>query len=115
MKMSSSAYLPSYHRIHQLHVPGKPNLTASRMLRHLRNAAQPTTQLYIVDMILPLACVDTTEVAEPIPGAVRSLAPEGSPLLANLGKASANGYLLDLSVRPPSFHSTASTGLELTM
>ncbi|KAH9894797.1 S-adenosyl-L-methionine-dependent methyltransferase [Cubamyces lactineus] len=74
------------------------DLTVSRMLRHLRNAAQPTTQLLVVDMILPLACVDTTEVAEPIPGAVRSLAPEGSPLLANLGKASVNGYLLDLSM-----------------
>ncbi|KAI9059147.1 S-adenosyl-L-methionine-dependent methyltransferase [Trametes sanguinea] len=75
-----------------------PDADVVKMLRHLRNAAAPTTQLLIVDMLLPLACVDDTEVDEPIPGAVRSLAPEGSPLLANLGKASANGYLLDLSM-----------------
>ena len=37
---------------------------------------------------------------EPLPGTVRTLAPEGSPLLPNLGKANANAYWLDLTVSP---------------
>lgn len=70
-----------------------------RMLRLLRDAAGPDTKLLIVDVILPLACYDDTEDAgEPIPGAERTLAPAGSPLLANLGKANASEYLLDISV-----------------
>ena len=70
------------------------------MLRLLRDAASPTTTLLIVDILLPLACYDDAgDDGEPIPGAERTLAPEGSPLLANLGKASAHGYLLDISVR----------------
>lgn len=36
---------------------------------------------------------------EPLPGTVRTLAPEGSPLLPNLGRANANAYWLDLTVR----------------
>ena len=36
--------------------------------------------------------------APPLPGTVRTLAPEGSPLLPNLGKANANAYWLDLTV-----------------
>ncbi|KAI0666641.1 S-adenosyl-L-methionine-dependent methyltransferase [Trametes maxima] len=75
-----------------------PDQDVITMLRHLRNAAAPTTQLLIIDMILPLACADDAEDNDPIPGAVRSLAPEGSPLLANLGRANVNGYLLDLSM-----------------
>lgn len=75
----------------------KPDLCAS-ILRHLRAAAGPTTKLLIVDMVLAHACYDDNG-QEAIPGAGRSLAPEGSPLLANLGRASASGYLLDLSVR----------------
>ena len=77
----------------------KPDLCAS-ILRHLRAAAGPTTKLLIVDMVLAHACYDDYDDGqEAIPGAERSLAPEGSPLLANLGRASASGYLLDLSVR----------------
>ena len=78
----------------------KPDLCAS-ILRHLRAAAGPTTKLLIVDMVLAHACYDDydDDGQEAIPGAERSLAPEGSPLLANLGRASASGYLLDLSVR----------------
>ena len=50
-------------------------------------------------MVLAHACYDDYDDGqEAIPGAERSLAPEGSPLLANLGRASASGYLLDLSV-----------------
>lgn len=57
--------------------------------------------------MLPLACVDEElspgsgdgQVGETLPGHVKSLAPEGSPLLPNFGKANANAYWLDLTVR----------------
>ena len=68
--------------------------------------------------MLPLACVDEDEdiesetpnseieevfgkklTREPLPGTVRTLAPEGLPLLPNLGKANAVAYWLDLCVR----------------
>ncbi|KAI0360847.1 S-adenosyl-L-methionine-dependent methyltransferase [Trametes cingulata] len=75
-----------------------PDAEVEKMLRHLRAAAAPTTELLIVDTILALACLDDTEDEEPVPGAERSLAPEGSPLLANLGRAYASGYLLDISM-----------------
>lgn len=71
----------------------------------------------LADFVLPLACVDdieTTELPKPdetnngpsipkspkasMPGVVRTLAPEGSPLLPNLGKATAHAYWLDLTV-----------------
>ena len=69
------------------------------MLQHLRNAAGPETKLLIVDMVLPHACYDDwADGHEAIPGAERTLAPEGSPLLPNLGRASATGYQLDISV-----------------
>ena len=76
---------------------------------NLRRAAGPNTKLLIADHILPHACVDEhedmdasgTEGRLPVhdSGMVRSLAPEGSPLLPNLGKANANAYWLDLTVR----------------
>ncbi|KAI0373557.1 S-adenosyl-L-methionine-dependent methyltransferase [Pilatotrama ljubarskyi] len=75
-----------------------PDADVEKIFRHLRAAAAPTTELLIVDMILPLACVEDAEDEEQIPGAERSLVPEGSPLLANLGKASASGYMLDVSM-----------------
>lgn len=73
--------------------------------------------MLLADYVLPLACVDEDEDVEvdvgdesdegskkvtrdPLPGTLRTLAPEGSPLLPNLGKASANAYWLDLTVRP---------------
>ena len=73
---------------------------ALRILTHLRQVAGSHTKLLVVDNLLPYACVDESS---DISGggsdsAVRSLAPEGSPLLPNLGRASANGYLLDISV-----------------
>lgn len=72
------------------------------MLHHLRAAAAPTTKLLIIDVLLPHACYDDTkDDGEAVPGAERTLAPEGSPLLANLGKAHASEYLLDITVRRP--------------
>ncbi|PIL26737.1 hypothetical protein GSI_11151 [Ganoderma sinense ZZ0214-1] len=56
-----------------------------RLLGHLRAAAGPDTKLLIVDQVLPLACAEEG-----------SLAPEGSPLLPNLGKAYVVGYHMDI-------------------
>lgn len=72
-----------------------------RMLGLLRSRAAPTTQLLIVDTVLPHACVDSTSdpTSAPIPGALRTLVPNGSPLLANLGRAHASLYQLDICVR----------------
>lgn len=61
---------------------------------------------------MPLACVDEDSdegergserdldkiAKEALPGTVKSLAPKGSPLLPNLGKANANAYWMDLTV-----------------
>ena len=85
-----------------------------RLLLRLRQAAGPHTRLLLADYVLPLACIDEDEDIEPetpqedefgkkstrevLPGTIRTLAPEGSPLLPNLGKANANAYWLDLTV-----------------
>ncbi|KAI0726094.1 S-adenosyl-L-methionine-dependent methyltransferase [Fomitopsis betulina] len=91
-----------------------PDLYVTRILLHLRRAAGPDTKLLLADWVLPLACID--EDSDPgsprqglsmldkmrvpaLPGTVRTLAPEGSPLLPNLGKANANAYWLDLTMR----------------
>ncbi|KAI0780347.1 S-adenosyl-L-methionine-dependent methyltransferase [Trametes elegans] len=80
-----------------------PDVFVTRILLNLRQAAGPDTKLLIADHILPLACVDEgtdDEVeGEMLPGAIRSLASEGSPLLPNLGKANANAYWMDLTMR----------------
>ncbi|KAH9830194.1 S-adenosyl-L-methionine-dependent methyltransferase [Rhodofomes roseus] len=91
-----------------------PDLYVTRLLLHLRRAAGPDTKLLLADWILPLACIDEDPDPEtprervemtdkmkiqPLPGTVRTLAPEGSPLLPNLGKANANAYWLDLTMR----------------
>ncbi|KAI0737534.1 S-adenosyl-L-methionine-dependent methyltransferase [Daedaleopsis nitida] len=75
-----------------------PDEEVRKMLRLLRDAATAVTKLLIVDVLLPYACYDDTDIDDRIPGAVRSLVPEGSPLLANLGKASAPEYLMDISM-----------------
>ena len=56
-----------------------------------------------MDNLLPYACVDEESKmngagSAESEGAVRSLVPDGSPLLPNLGRASSNGYILDISV-----------------
>ncbi|GJE93999.1 hypothetical protein PsYK624_101670 [Phanerochaete sordida] len=92
-----------------------PDSYGTRILLRLRQAAGPNTRLLLADYVLPLACVDEDEdiepetpnsvgssekiTHEPLPGTVRTLAPEGSPLLPNLGKANANAYWLDLTMR----------------
>ncbi|KAL1945651.1 hypothetical protein VTO73DRAFT_1653 [Trametes versicolor] len=75
-----------------------PDSAVLKMLGLLRSKAAPTTQLLIVDTVLPYACADTADgpTQEPIPGALRTLVPDGSPLLANLGRAHASLYQLDI-------------------
>ena len=71
---------------------------------NLRRSANPDTKLLIADHILAHACIDENEdpdqppERDALPGRLRSLAPHGTPLLANLGKANANAYWLDLTV-----------------
>ncbi|KAI0820082.1 S-adenosyl-L-methionine-dependent methyltransferase [Trametes gibbosa] len=76
-----------------------PDKDVITLLSILRRAAGPHTKLLLVDNLLPYACVDDKgDPTNSSGGAVRSLVPDGSPLLPNLGKASANGYILDISM-----------------
>ena len=73
-----------------------------RILLNLRRAATPDTKLLIADHILPHACIDEQESlnsdGDTLPGFTRTLAPEESHLLPNLGKANSVSYWLDLTV-----------------
>jgi O-methyltransferase domain len=71
-----------------------PDAFVTRILLQLRHAAAPSAKLIIVDYILPLACEDETEDM----GSVKTMAPPGSGLLSNLGKANANAFWLDMTV-----------------
>lgn len=64
------------------------------ILRHLRAAAQPSTQLVVVDNIMAHACEEPA--ANEIPGA--AIAPPPKPLLSNLGEANSVAYLVDVLV-----------------
>lgn len=105
-----------------------PDAYVTRILLQLRRAAGPDTRLLLADYVLPLACIDEDPdpdsprsdcrmedkmKADPVEGAVRSLVPEGSPLLPNLGKASTNAYWLDLTMRSM-FNSQERTLRELS-
>lgn len=80
-----------------------PDAQARAILLKLREAATEDTKLILADFVLPLACVDDIEgsdgagILEGVEGAESSLA--SAPLLANLGKASAYAYWMDLTVR----------------
>ena len=77
-----------------------PDDYARKILLHLRDAATPQTKLLLADFVLPHACADdfTSESGlDHVEGAQRVLAP--APLLPNLGKANANVYWMDLTVR----------------
>ncbi|TBU37557.1 O-methyltransferase [Dichomitus squalens] len=85
-----------------------PDEKVWEILLNLRRAAGPQTKLLIVDNLLPYACVDdesaggengrSGDAESDALGTVRSLVPDGSPLLPNLGRASANGYILDITM-----------------
>ncbi|KAG5734155.1 Sterigmatocystin 8-O-methyltransferase [Termitomyces sp. T112] len=82
-----------------------PNALARTILLRLREAATPETKLVLAEFVLPLACVDVDVtndhlgpgVLDEVEGAESTLAP--APLLANLGKASANAYWMDLTMQ----------------
>lgn len=69
-----------------------------KILGNLRAAATPTTQLVVIDNVIPYACNDTQQSID-VPGAsdIRPIAPP--PLLPNFGAASLMTYLGDLTVR----------------
>ncbi|EKM56172.1 uncharacterized protein PHACADRAFT_196226 [Phanerochaete carnosa HHB-10118-sp] len=66
---------------------------ASKILSRLRDAAQPTTKLVVMDIIVDYMCRDSGGVAD-IPGATRSQAPE--PLLPYADSATGRTYSLDI-------------------
>ena len=67
------------------------------MLKHLRAAAGPKTQLVIVGLVMTSVCDEPA--THGIPGAQLPAPPY--PLLRNLGHASSHAYLLDNQVRKP--------------
>ncbi|KAF8313561.1 S-adenosyl-L-methionine-dependent methyltransferase [Amanita rubescens] len=67
---------------------------ALKILKHLRDAATPSTKLLVVDIILPYACHETEEDTGGVSGAVSVKAP--NPLLANWGTVNDFAYTLDI-------------------
>ncbi|KAJ6572134.1 O-methyltransferase [Mycena capillaripes] len=74
-----------------------PDNRVVEFLQHLKNAAQPTTRLIVVENVLAVACPPSeSDEGELIPGAHRSKAP--APLLPNWGVGTAGAYYWDLIV-----------------
>ena len=71
-----------------------PDPDCLQILRHLRAAARPSTQLVVIDNIMAYACEEPS--ANEIPGA--AIPPPPAPLLPNLGEANAAAYLMDVQV-----------------
>jgi hypothetical protein len=65
------------------------------ILKHLRAAAGPKTQLLSVEQVMPSACDDPA--AQKIQGAELPVPPQ--PLLRNMGHAALNVYTEDIMVR----------------
>jgi hypothetical protein len=65
------------------------------ILKHLRAAAGPKTQLVVVEMMISFVC-DEPAVHE-VPGAELPVPPQ--PLLRNMGCAAQTAYITDLQVR----------------
>ncbi|KAF8515747.1 O-methyltransferase [Gautieria morchelliformis] len=72
-----------------------PDEQALKILSNLRKAASPSTKLVLGDYIIPYAC--RTDFTVGLRGAQAHVAKE--PLLANLGKASANVYWIDMAMQ----------------
>ena len=67
-----------------------------KFLSQLRAAATPTTQLIVIDNVIPYACVDSPTLE--IEGAANVRPPAPAPLLPNFGAASLVTYLADIAV-----------------
>jgi hypothetical protein len=65
------------------------------ILKHLRAAAGPKTQLVMVEQVFATVCDEPA--AREIPGVEVSTLPK--PLLRNMGRAGSGVYLLDMQVR----------------
>jgi O-methyltransferase domain len=65
------------------------------ILKHLRAAAGPKTQLLVVEQVMSFACDEPA--THKIPGAELPVPPQ--PLLRNMGRAALNAYNEDLIVR----------------
>ena len=65
------------------------------ILKHLRAAAGPKTQLVIVEMMISFVCDEPA--AHEVPGAELPVPPQ--PLLRNMGSAALTAYITDLQVR----------------
>lgn len=75
-----------------------PDAEATKILRHLREAALPSTHLVLHDMIVQHACIETDVSEIPVQG---GLPPPPSPLLANWGRANSYTYTMDMQVNDP--------------
>ncbi|KAI0314821.1 S-adenosyl-L-methionine-dependent methyltransferase [Amylostereum chailletii] len=64
------------------------------ILRHLRNAASPSTRLVIVDNVAPFACADDSNIEQGLDGTSGKTTP--APLLANGGNVNLAIYLIDI-------------------
>ena len=73
-----------------------PESAGLEILRHLREAASPETELIIIETLLEYPCLDTT-VDENVPG-MRKENPAPAPLLPNYGHANIFPYLGDIQV-----------------
>ncbi|KAJ3553411.1 hypothetical protein NM688_g3627 [Phlebia brevispora] len=71
-----------------------PDAYCIKILSHLRDAAGPSTQLFVLDHILDYLSRDTTGLNDDIPGAARPMAPE--PLLPYPDSVTEYGYLMDI-------------------
>lgn len=75
-----------------------PDATCVKILKNLRAAAVPNTELVINECLIQYACSTESDITKTIPGARTK--PPPSPLLPNLGYARIFDYLIDLQVRP---------------
>ncbi|KAF9465796.1 S-adenosyl-L-methionine-dependent methyltransferase [Collybia nuda] len=73
-----------------------PDHLVTQILRNLREAASPSTQLLLGDYVIPYSCNDVGGEVD-IAGAESSKVP--APLLANMGKASSNVYWIDMTMQ----------------
>ncbi|KZV60684.1 S-adenosyl-L-methionine-dependent methyltransferase [Peniophora sp. CONT] len=71
-----------------------PDQDCLTILRHLRAAARPSTQLVVVDNIMAYACDEPA--ANEVPGA--TISPPPAPLLPNFGEANSVAYLMDVQM-----------------
>jgi hypothetical protein len=77
------------------------------ILKHLRAAAGPKTQLLVADQRVSFVCDEPA--AHEIPGAERPVPPQ--PLLRNMGRAVSNVYSMDMLVRGHKDNSDCDVGV----